>query len=231
MNRGSWIFLGVLLAMGASFYGLILRPQVALGRMTETTTVGDELTYPLARPGMAAQGEQLYRSLGCVYCHSQQVRPTDADLEKYGVRRSVAADYLFASPAQVGRQRFGPDLANIGLRNRTAEWQLKHLYAPRMVVPGSTMPPYPWLFHVRPIRGEPSSDAVSLVAPYAPADGYEVVPTREALALVAYLDSLRVDVGLFEAPLPAVPTNAPAAGTNGVQGAEAPAPATPPSAP
>jgi cytochrome c oxidase cbb3-type subunit 2 len=227
MNRGPWIFLGALLALGASFYGLILRPQIALGRMAETKTIGDENTYPLARPGLAAQGEQIYRAHGCVYCHSQQVRPMEADLDKYGLRRSVASDYLFASPAQLGRQRMGPDLTNIGRRNRTAEWQLQHLYAPRMVSPGSTMPPYPWFFQVRPLRGEPLPEAIKLTPPYAPPEGYEVVPTRDALALVAYLNSLRVDVGLFEAPLPPVPTNAPAAGTNGVPAATNSLPAAP----
>lgn len=226
MNRGPWIFLGALLALGASFYGFILRPQIALGRMVETKTIGDENTYPLARPGLAAQGEQVYRANGCVYCHSQQVRPTPADLERYGVRRSVAVDYLFASPAQIGRQRLGPDLANIGARHRTAEWQLQHLYAPRMVTPGSTMPPYGFLFRTQPIIGAPSPDALKLVTPYAPGEGYEVLPTQDALALVAYLDSLRADVGLFEAPLPVVATNLPAGATNAAVGAVTNAPVT-----
>jgi len=226
MNRGPWIFLGALLALGASFYGLILRPQIALGRMVETKTIGEENTYPLARPGLAAQGEQVYRANGCVYCHSQQVRAMEPDLERYGQRRSVAADYLFASPVQLGRQRMGPDLTNIGLRHRTAEWQLQHLYAPRMVSPGSTMPPYRYLFQVQRINGEASPEALKLTAPYAPQDGYQVLPTHDALALVAYLDSLRVDVGLFEAPLPAVPTNAPVVGTNTLSGTATNAPAT-----
>lgn len=226
MNRGPWIFLGALLALGASFYGFILRPQIALGRMVETKTIGDENTYPVARPGLAAQGEQVYRANGCVYCHSQQVRAMDADLERYGQRRSVAADYLFASPVQLGRQRMGPDLTNIGLRRRTLEWQLQHLYAPRMVSPGSTMPPHRWLFSVQGIQGGASTNALKLTAPFAPADGFEVLPTHDALALVAYLDNLRVDVGLFEAPLPAVPTNAATAGTNTLTGSVTNAPAT-----
>ena len=226
MNRGPWIFLGALLALGASFYGFILRPQIALGRMVETKTIGDENTYPLARPGLAAQGEQVYRANGCVYCHSQQVRAMPADLERYGVRRSVAADYLFAFPAQIGRERFGPDLTNIGARHRTAEWQLQHLWAPRMVSPGSTMPPYRYLFRTQPILGAPSPEALKLTAPYAPADGYEVLPSNEALALVAYLDSLKVDGGLFEAPLPIVATNLPAGATNAPAGSATNAPVT-----
>lgn len=224
MNRGPWLFLGALLALGASFYGFILRPQIALGRMVETKTIGDENTYPMARPGLAAQGEQIYRANGCVYCHSQQVRAMPADLERYGLRRSVAADYLFDSPAQLGRQRMGPDLTNIGARHRTTEWQLQHLYAPRMVSPGSIMPPYRYLFRVQPNLGPASPDALKLTAPYAPAEGYEVVPTHAALALVAYLDNLKVEAGLFEAPLPIIATNLPAGGTNAPTAEATPAP-------
>ena len=211
MNRGPWIFLGVLVALAISFLGLVLLPQLDLGRLAEVKTMGSDDLYPVARPGLAAQGADIYRANGCVVCHSQQVRPTPADLERYGKRRSVAPDYLFDQPAQLGRQRIGPDLANIASRNRGAEWQFQHLYAPRSVVPGSTMPPFPYLFQVRKLDGGlPSPEAVKLSGKYAAPFGSEVVPTRAAVALVAYLDSLRSDtVSLFEAPLPVPATNAP----------------------
>ena len=47
--------------------------------------------------------------------------------------------------------------------------------------------------------------------------GYEIIPSHEAQALVAYLASLRVEEPLFVAPLtapPPPPTNAPAGATN-----------------
>jgi cytochrome c oxidase cbb3-type subunit II len=226
MNRGPWIFLGAFAALAASFYGLVLRPQLDLGRLVENKAMGSDDLYPVARPGTAAQGAEVYRANGCAVCHSQQVRPMPADLERFGRRRSVAPDYLFDQPAQLGRQRIGPDLANIGARHRGAEWQLQHLFAPRSVVPGSTMPAYPYLFQQRRINGAPAPDAVKLPEKFAPPSGYEIVPTRQALALVSYLDSLRADaVSLFEAPLPASPTNAPATNapvagvTNLIQGA------------
>ena len=53
---------------------------------------------------------------------------------------------------------------------------------------------------------------LKLTGAWAPAAGYEVVPTEKALALVAYLQSLRADAPLFEAPFTA-PTPAPAAPT------------------
>ena len=67
-------------------------------------------------------------------------------------------------------------------------------------MPGSTMPPYKFLFEVRKINGAPSADALDLTGELAPAEGYEVVPKPEARELVAYLLSLRADVPLYEAP-------------------------------
>lgn len=135
----------------------------------------------------------------------------------WGRRRTVAQDYLFDYPVQLGSRRIGPDLANAGLRLPDANWHLRHLYAPRSEVKGSTMPPYRFLFETRKAGAKPSPDAVSLPAEFAPRTGYEVVPKSEARALVAYLLSLRADAPLFEAPLtppptsPASSTNAPAA--------------------
>jgi cbb3-type cytochrome oxidase cytochrome c subunit len=126
---------------------------------------------------------------------------TGGDISRgWGIRHSVAADYLYDYPVQLGSLRAGPDLAAIGVRQPDAKWQLMHLYAPRSKMPGSTMPPYKFLFEVRKITGAPSADALDLTGELAPADGYEVVPKTEARELVAYLLSLRADVPLYEAP-------------------------------
>ena len=123
----------------------------------------------------------------------------------WGVRHSVAADFLYDAPVQLGNLRVGPDLANIGGRLANAGWQLQHLYAPG-IVKGSGMPSYQILFEVRKIDSAPSADALNLPKEFAPADGYEVVPKPEAKQLVAYLLSLRADVPLYEAPFtPASP--------------------------
>jgi cytochrome c oxidase cbb3-type subunit II len=72
--------------------------------------------------------------------------PTGADIPRWGVRRSVAADFLYDSPVQLGSVRVGPDLANVGARLGNADWQLLHLYAPQSVVKNSAMPPFRFLF-------------------------------------------------------------------------------------
>ncbi|HEX3799404.1 MAG TPA: cbb3-type cytochrome c oxidase subunit II [Verrucomicrobiae bacterium] len=217
--------MGTFFAMSASWLGFVLAPQLQLGNQArEESKVGD--LYPSMRPGIARQGEQIYRANGCFYCHSQQVRPKGygTDFERgwggrHGVVQSVDEDYLYDEPAMLGTQRIGPDLANVGLRIGTNEAPiLQHIYDPRSTMPGSLMPPYQYLFkkHKLGFNEHPSDDAL-------PADkntpaGYEIIPTENAHALVAYLMSLRSDAVLFETPPfppPAKPksasTNAPAA--------------------
>jgi cytochrome c oxidase cbb3-type subunit 2 len=105
----------------------------------------------------------------------------------------------------LGQVRVGPDLAGIGTRQyATRDWHLAHLYNPRTVVPGSLMPQYPYLFETRKMRnGQPSAQALSLAPEFRKnvPEGHEVVPSREANALVEYLMSLQSDVRLFEAPI------------------------------
>jgi len=123
----------------------------------------------------------------------------------WGVRRSVAADFLYDNPVQLGSLRAGPDLSNIGVRMADATIQLQHLYAPKAVAKNSSMPAFRYLFEVRKIGAAPSPDAVTLPAEFAPAAGYEVVPKTEAKELVAYLLSLRGNVPLYEAPFTPAP--------------------------
>lgn len=142
--------------------------------------------------------------------------PIGADIERgWGARRSVADDFVFDRTVMLGSQRVGPDLADVGTRLPDANWQLMHLYAPRSVTKGSPMPEYRFLFERKKIGNRPSPDALALPKEFAPPAGYEIVPRPEAVALVAYLQSLRSDVPLDEAPItppPAKPaaTNAPA---------------------
>ena len=145
--------------------------------------------------------------------------PVGVDLQRnWGARRTVGADYLYDDPVQIGNSRLGPDLANGGARLPDANWHLLHLYDPRATVNGSMMPAYRYLFETRPIGKHPSPDALKLPDQFAPKPGkdgrpVEVIPTQEARQLVAYLQSLRVNTALFEAPQTPVATVADA-GTN-----------------
>jgi cytochrome c oxidase cbb3-type subunit 2 len=141
------------------------------------------------------QGLNVFISEGCVYCHTQQVRPITMD--KTWGRPSAPADYAHINrqdiwrqtPAVLGSERTGPDLTNIGKRQPSEVWQYMHLYNPRSVVKESIMPSFPWLFKV---VDEPADDAVTVALPgdYGPEKG-TIVATHDAIALVAYLKSLK----------------------------------------
>ncbi|HUA66402.1 MAG TPA: cbb3-type cytochrome c oxidase subunit II [Alphaproteobacteria bacterium] len=130
-----------------------------------------------------------------------QIVPIGADISRpgWGLRHSVAEDFLWDNPVQLGNVRVGPDLSNVGLRYGET-WELAHLYAPASESKTSTMPPFRYLFTLQKIGATPSPDALQLPAGFAPAAGYEVVPTEDAKNLAAYLLSLRADVALHDAP-------------------------------
>jgi cytochrome c oxidase cbb3-type subunit 2 len=203
MNHGPLLFLGVLGAIAASWYGLVVGPHLQFGQQAMVTIEQTGRDYPAARAGQAHQGSEVYRANGCFYCHTQQVLPygDTADLDrKWGTRRTVARDYLRDQPAMLGRMRLGPDLANIGMRETNRLTLLLKLYNARIAVPSSTMPRYPYLFEQRKLRpGQtPSPDALPLPEAFSPGAGFEVVPRPEADALVAYLQSLHAEPLFYE---------------------------------
>jgi cytochrome c oxidase cbb3-type subunit II len=261
MRFGPLVFLAAFLGLSASWCGMVLTPQVQLGRaVQETNSVVKTDLYPAGRAGLAREGLEIYRANGCVYCHSQQVEqkstlvdvvlkdagktpmavattlneahlgnfsgPTagavtelrlvavGADIERgWGMRRTVAQDFISDATVMPGSLRVGPDLANVGARRPDLNWQLMHLYNPAAVTQNSPMPSYPFLFERKKIGKQPSSDALQLKGKFAPPPGYEIVPKPEGRALAAYLVSLRSDTPLYEAPLtppPVAATNAPA---------------------
>lgn len=197
MNYGPLLFLGAFLTFASAWLGLVFFPAHQLKDLQPVTVEASAETHPRAYSGEELQGRAVYISEGCVYCHSQQSRGGMylADEQRGWGRRSVPRDYIYDNPVLLGTMRTGPDLVNIGARQPSADWHLKHLYNPQKMVPGSIMAPFGFLFEMRKIEGEPSPDALRFDAGWtaddgAPAAGYEVVPTQRAKALVAYLKSL-----------------------------------------
>jgi cbb3-type cytochrome oxidase cytochrome c subunit len=290
MNYGPLIFLAAFFALSTSWFGLVLTPQMQVGQMQQTNTVGVATSYPTARPGLARQGMDVYRANGCAACHSQQlgqtttlcdvllteagtnqqalvevlnrnfnlkldqsaakaflaslpkpvlqavgknaaesaikevsvggakaqlwIAPRGPDIARgWGKRRTVAEDFLYDYPVMLGSQRVGPDLADVGARRPDITWHLIHLYAPRCEVKNSTMAPYHYLFDKRKLEGSPSPDALPAFGSFTPPVGYEIIPKPEALALAAYLVSLRTDAPIFPTPM-SVPAPPPPATTN-----------------
>jgi cytochrome c oxidase cbb3-type subunit 2 len=200
MNRLPLLFVGILLVFSTSWVGLVAYPYLKLGRLEPETSKDGLVPPPLT--GAAIAGERVYAANGCIYCHSQQVRPAwlSTDIEKgWGPRQTVARDYMRESPPFLGTMRTGPDLTNIGVRQPDVRWHYQHLFEPDVVTPGSIMPSFRFLFKIQPIKDRPSFEAVSVRGPHAPPPGYEVVPTQDARNLAAYLLSLKHNYPLPEA--------------------------------
>jgi cytochrome c oxidase cbb3-type subunit 2 len=123
----------------------------------------------------------------------------------WGKRVTVARDFLYDYPVQLGNQRIGPDLANYGSRAGALPTAhvLQHLYAPQSTMPKSMMPPYRYLFNKRQLVAGETPSTNALPANLAP--GFEITAKPEADALVAYLMSLKADAPLPEGPIPAPP--------------------------
>ncbi len=113
------LFLGIFGTFAFSWAGLILIPNYQIGHLDPQMDEEGTDVYPAPKSGMADRGRRIYAANGCVYCHSQQVRPEYAasDIDrKWGERRSAPRDYLFERPVLLGEMRMGPDLANVGKR-------------------------------------------------------------------------------------------------------------------
>ncbi len=149
----------------------------------------------------AEKGKAIYISNGCVACHTQQVRNVDMD-RVWGTRPGIPADYAAIKRTDfwrntatlMGTERTGPDLTNAGVRQPGREWNLVHLFNPRIVVGSSVMPSYPWLFEFKEQAAE--GDVEVALPDEHSRPGHVLVAKKEALYLVAYLQSLK------QAPLP-----------------------------
>lgn len=199
MIRATHLYPAALLTALAAFAGLVAVPQVQLAGLTPVEdAVGD--LRPFDPGGRELAGRRAYISLGCVYCHTQQLRPAGcgADIERgWGARRTVARDYIHDQPPLLGTLRTGPDLADVGSRQPSAAWHYLHLLDPQRATPGSIMPPHAFLF--RPQAPDQARSVGTLAIPGARKHGpSQWVPTDEGAALVAYLLSLRCDYDVPE---------------------------------
>ena len=163
------------------------------------------------------QGRDLYIREGCVNCHSQLIRPFRSEVERYG-EYSKAGEYVYDHPFLWGSKRTGPDLMREGKKYPNV-WHYEHMNDPRVMSPGSIMPPFPWLsenvldisttakkisvlrklgvpypvgFEERAndeLRKQADSISLDLLNAGVPADG-----ETEIIALIAYLQRLGTDI-------------------------------------
>ena len=155
-------------------------------------------------------GRDIYVSEGCYNCHSQMVRPFQAETLRYGPY-SVAGEFVYDRPFQWGSKRTGPDLARVGGRY-SDEWHRAHLMNPRDVVPESNMPAYPFLA-TKLVDAESLPKRMEVLrtlgAPYSDeeiAKSVEEVKGKTQLeAVIAYLQGLGTVRSFVAAPAAAAP--------------------------
>lgn len=134
-NSGLLIF-GILFV--SAIGGLV---QVIPSLYQESLRTPAENTRPYS--AVELTGRDIYMKEGCSVCHSQQIRPLIAEVERYGPY-SRSGEFVYDRPFMWGSKRTGPDLHRIGGKF-SDDWHRIHLIDPRAVVPASIMPAYPWL--------------------------------------------------------------------------------------
>lgn len=186
MHRYRVIFAGAVITAVFAFFVLAWLPQRQLA-----TVVPMDRLQPYTPEQLA--GRRVYISLGCMYCHSQQVRDPlfGSDQARGWGRASYPEDYRYDRPHLLGTMRTGPDLANIAVRQPSRTWHYVHLFEPRALVPGSVMPSFRFLFQLKD-RADPGDEVVELPGGAGP-EGRIVVATDDARRLVDYLLSLNRD--------------------------------------
>src|SRR4029077_2244965 len=169
-----------------SWVGLTVIPNWQIGALNPQTDEEGADAYPTPKSGMADRGRRIYAANGCIYCHSQQIRPdyASADVDrvrdagpspraKWAERRSAPRDYIFDRPVVLGQERMGPDVANIGKAGPTEEEQTAAppaanvaatSPAPAQSPPANTSAPKPGT------RGSPAAPATSPAPPAAAAN-------------------------------------------------------------
>ncbi len=146
-------------------------------------------------PPLELIGRDIYIRESCSTCHSQQVRPLLAEVERYGTF-SRAGEFVYDRPFLWGSKRTGPDLHRVGGKYTDA-WHRVHLLDPRSVVSVSIMPAYPWLAERAANDGSIEARMRALRTLGHPYTDEQIAGAAAALegqteldALIAYLQSL-----------------------------------------
>ncbi len=132
---------------------------------------------------------------------------TGGDITRgWGVRHSVAADYLYDYPVQLGSLRAGPDLAAIGVRMANEKLQFAAPLRTEKRESKFRDAAVQVLFEVRKVGATPSPDALNLPKEFAPARRLRSRAETGSEATRGVSVELRADVPLYEAPFtPATP--------------------------
>ena len=175
------LFVGLFGTFTFSWVGLTVIPNLQIGALNPQSDEEGTDIYPVPQSGMVERGSRIYAANGCIYCHSRQVRPDYAasDIDrKWGARRSAPRDYIFDRPAALGKERMGPDLANVGKRGETQESPAPNAPASSPAPPAAGQSPTP--SDAAPPK--PPAGAASLAPGNSPAQPAAATPSPAASA-------------------------------------------------
>ena len=206
MNNLAKFSLGIFLTLGIAWLAFVVGARSQYGDLSPTSeslnedgsVPVDADLYPFDLSGMAKQGAEEYAALGCVSCHTQQVRRVEAgfDVDRgWGKRPSAPRDYVLQEHVLLGNSRIGPDLANLGLRGYTDQWLHQHLFEPQTLFPSSLCPPSPFLYKE---INDPTPSDLEITSQDNTNDIRHIRPLVRANRLIAYLQSLKQDYELPE---------------------------------
>ncbi len=169
------------------------------------------------------EGRDIYIKEGCYTCHSQQISPFRWETDRYGDYSKIG-EFVYDHPFLWGSRRTGPDLARAGYVNgpmyKNAAWHYNHFMDPQKMNEQSIMPQ---LRLVCKRRYQPGYDSRQRSGPCKPwgyptlkdmmrmavdellwqaeqivaelkASGIDIEPTKQMVAMIAYLHKLGGDI-------------------------------------
>ncbi len=140
--------LGSLFFLAAGVFVAIYLPSLDQQAYTPT-----EYAHPYS--AVELHGREIFKREGCWYCHTQQVRPPEANIGTVHLKGDIGpvsqpGDYVFQSPVFWGTERQGPDLTHVASRKddkgfnygSSIDWQVAHLVNPQAFNAGTVMPAF-----------------------------------------------------------------------------------------
>ncbi|MFN0064862.1 MAG: cbb3-type cytochrome c oxidase subunit II [Chlamydiales bacterium] len=109
----------------------------------------------LSRQSLISIGEDIYRTEGCWYCHTDQTRTLVQDTVLNGSAEfpappSSANEYIYQKVTFPGTRRIGPDLSRVGIKRPHRDWHISHFWSPKSESKGSIMPAFGHFFDNNP---------------------------------------------------------------------------------
>lgn len=170
------------------------------------------------------EGRDIYIKEGCYSCHSQMIRPFRWETDRYGDYSKIG-EFVYDHPYLWGSRRTGPDLGRAGNVSspmfKNAAWHYNHFMDPQKMNDQSIMPRYDWFarkdinLEMTPAKiramqtlgvpypegyDEEAVDELLWQAEQIVADlknsGIEIEPTKQMVAIIAYLHKLGRDIEL-----------------------------------